>query len=67
MERISLQQMFMNIAFEVSKRSTCARVNVGAIIVKNQRIVSMGWNGAPSGKKHCITHFKEKFEKEKNK
>ncbi|MFW6002108.1 MAG: deoxycytidylate deaminase [archaeon] len=66
MERIGLHQMFMNIAFEVSKRSTCARVNVGALIVKDDRIVSMGWNGSPSGKEHCSDYFHERFQQEKS-
>ena len=65
MERIDLHKMFMNIALEVSKRSTCTRVNVGALIVKNQRIISMGWNGVPSGKQHCSDHFYNRFMKEK--
>lgn len=62
-ERINIHQMFMNIAFEVSKRSTCARVQVGAVIVKNQRVVSMGWNGVPSGKTHCCDIFHDKYDK----
>lgn len=66
MERIGLHQMFMNIAFEVSKRSTCARVNVGALIVKNQRIISMGWNGSPAGKEHCSDYFYERFQQERD-
>lgn len=46
-------QMFMEIAQVVAKRSTCMRLNVGAVIVQNRRIVSIGYNGAPSGKPHC--------------
>ncbi len=45
---------FMEIASIVSKRSTCIRRNVGALIVKNKRILATGYNGAPTGLRHCI-------------
>ncbi|OPY02917.1 MAG: tRNA-specific adenosine deaminase [Syntrophorhabdus sp. PtaB.Bin047] len=45
---------FMEIAHIVSMRSTCLRRNVGAVIVKDKRILSTGYNGAPSGLKHCL-------------
>jgi dCMP deaminase len=45
---------FMEIAGIVSKRSTCLRRNVGAIIVKDRRILATGYNGAPVGLKHCL-------------
>lgn len=44
---------FMEIAGIVSKRSTCMRRSVGALIVKDKRILSTGYNGAPSGLRHC--------------
>jgi dCMP deaminase len=44
---------FMEIAGIVAKRSTCMRRNVGALIVKEKRILSTGYNGAPSGLAHC--------------
>ncbi|MDX9820079.1 MAG: cytidine/deoxycytidylate deaminase family protein [Desulfococcus multivorans] len=44
---------FMDIALLVSKRSTCLRRAVGAVIVKDKRILSTGYNGAPSGIRHC--------------
>ncbi len=47
-------EYFMSIAELVSKRSTCLRRKVGAVIVKDKRILSTGYNGAPSGIKHCI-------------
>lgn len=43
----------MEIARIVSKRSTCTRRNVGALIVKNKRILATGYNGAPTGLRHC--------------
>lgn len=51
--RISRQAMFMEIAHVVSKRSTCFRLNVGAIIVGNNNVLSMGYNGRPAGHEHC--------------
>ncbi len=43
----------MEIAELVAKRSTCRRRAVGAVIVKDKRILSTGYNGAPSGVRHC--------------
>lgn len=51
--RISREQMFMEIARTVAKRSTCHRLNVGAILVIDSNIRSIGYNGAHSGKEHC--------------
>jgi dCMP deaminase len=45
---------FMEIARIVSKRSTCTRRSVGALIVKNKRILATGYNGAPTGLRHCM-------------
>lgn len=45
---------FMEIARIVSKRSTCIRRHVGAVIVKDKRILSTGYNGAPKGLTHCM-------------
>ncbi|MFP4225592.1 MAG: deoxycytidylate deaminase [Desulfobacterales bacterium] len=44
---------FMEIAALVAKRSTCLRRAVGAILVKDKRILATGYNGAPSGITHC--------------
>ena len=45
--------MFMEIAHSVAKRSTCSRLSVGAVLVRNNNIVSIGYNGVPSGAPHC--------------
>jgi dCMP deaminase len=43
----------MGITFEVAKRSTCPRAAVGAVIVRDKRILTAGYNGAPTGLPHC--------------
>ena len=52
--RPSWEAYFMDITFLVAKRSTCLRRAVGALIVKDKRILSTGYNGAPTDIKHCI-------------
>lgn len=44
---------FMDIAFNVKERSTCPRLHVGAVIVKDKRIKGTGYNGSPPGFEHC--------------
>ncbi len=51
--RPSWDEYFMEIAEVVKTRSTCLRRQVGAIIVKDRQILSTGYNGAPTGLKHC--------------
>lgn len=53
MERVSKYNYYLDIAQTVAKRSTCLRRRFGAIIVKNDTIVSTGYNGAPRGRKNC--------------
>lgn len=52
-DRISRDQMFVGICRVVAERSTCLRSQVGAIIVKDGRVVSMGYNGPVSGMPAC--------------
>ncbi|MGI6032891.1 MAG: deoxycytidylate deaminase [Coriobacteriales bacterium] len=52
--RPSWDQYFMEITQQVATRSTCLRRQVGAIIVHNKRIIATGYNGGPSGLKHCL-------------
>lgn len=51
--RPSWDEYFMSMAQLVSKRSTCIRRKVGAVLVKDMRIISTGYNGAPKGLPHC--------------
>lgn len=53
MERVSKNNYYLDIAETVSERSTCLRRRFGAIIVKNDVIVSTGYNGAPRGRLNC--------------
>jgi dCMP deaminase len=51
--RPSWNEYFIKIAAQVAERSTCLRRQVGAILVKDKRILATGYNGAPSGLRHC--------------
>ncbi|MGI6216892.1 MAG: deoxycytidylate deaminase [Coriobacteriales bacterium] len=53
--RPSWDDYFQTITRDVAERSTCLRRHVGAIIVKDKRILATGYNGAPSGLEHCLT------------
>jgi dCMP deaminase len=52
--------MYKGILESVEQSSTCGRLQVGALIVKDGRVISMGWNGVPSGQDHCDDHFSKK-------
>ena len=52
-DRISKDNYYLGIARSVSMRSTCLRRQYGAVIVKNDRIVSTGYNGAAIGERNC--------------
>ena len=52
-KRPTWNEYFMNIAHEVAKRSTCERAQVGAVIVRDKRILTTGYNGSPRGLPHC--------------
>lgn len=53
MNRSTWPRYFMDIAYLVAQRSTCLRRKVGAVAVKDRRILATGYNGAPSGCMHC--------------
>lgn len=54
MERPSWDEYFMNIAYETARRSNCVRRQIGAVLVRDRRIVSTGYNGTPMGVKNCF-------------
>lgn len=51
--RPSWEKFFLDLARMVSTRSTCLRRQVGAVVVRDKRILSTGYNGAPTGLVHC--------------
>ena len=53
-KRPSWDEYFLEMAELVAKRSTCLRRSVGAVLVREKRILATGYNGAPSGLKHCV-------------
>ena len=52
--RPSWDEYFLEVARLVSRRTTCLRRSVGAVLVKDKKILATGYNGAPSGLAHCI-------------
>jgi len=53
LDRPSWDEYFMELARVVARRSTCLRRGVGALLVRDRRILATGYNGAPSGLVHC--------------
>jgi dCMP deaminase len=51
--RTSKENYYLDIADAVLERSTCLRRKYGAIIVRNDEIISTGYNGAPRGRRNC--------------
>jgi dCMP deaminase len=57
-------QFFIDIANKVAEQSTCCRLKVGCVLVREGRIISIGYNGVPKGMKHCEDKFPEEFRKD---
>ena len=53
-QRIPWDQYFLSQSLVLSLRSTCERLMVGAVIVRNKRVIAGGYNGSVSGEDHCI-------------
>jgi dCMP deaminase len=59
-DRPSWDSYFLEIAKLVATRATCPRRSVGAVIVRDRHILATGYNGAPSGLRHCPEHGGER-------
>jgi dCMP deaminase len=55
-------ESFSKIAKEIATHSTCRRLQVGALVVRENRIISLGYNGTPSGMENCSHHFTDEDE-----
>lgn len=55
---------FINIAKEIASASKCVSKQVGAVIVKDGRILSTGYNGTPSGYTNCCEHWNDEYTKD---
>jgi dCMP deaminase len=55
-DRPSWHEYFMKMALLVLERSTCSRRQVGAVLVKNNQIITSGYNGTPKGITHCAAN-----------
>ncbi len=55
----TFDEIYMNLAGELSKRSHCVKRQVGAVIAKDTRIVSLGYNGPPAGTHNCDEQWPE--------
>lgn len=61
-QRPSWDDTFMEMTRVLARRSTCARVKTAALLVKENRIISVGYNGVPSETEHCLDHWQNRFE-----
>ncbi|UXP31132.1 dCMP deaminase family protein [Reichenbachiella agarivorans] len=59
MEKPAFEDIFMELAVNLAKRSHCIKRHVGAVLVKDTRIISIGYNGPPSGTHNCDEEFPE--------
>ena len=57
MERPEFDDIFMELAVSLAKRSHCIKRHVGAVLTKETRIISIGYNGPPSGTHNCDEEF----------
>jgi len=66
-KKSKIQDVFIKTAFLLAEKSHCVSHHVGAVIVKNDRIVSMGYNGTPPGMTNCDEVFdKNNFDREEH-
>ncbi len=55
--KVAQIKYYIEILGVVEKRSTCSRLSVGSVLVKDDRIISTGWNGVAKGQEHCCEKF----------
>ena len=58
-EKPSFNNIFMNLATDLAKRSHCVKAQVGAVLTKDTRIISIGYNGPPAGTHNCDEEWPE--------
>ena len=61
-DRISFKQIFIETCTLWKKRSTCQRLQTAAVLVRDNNIISIGYNGVPRNQKHCIDFWKEFYD-----
>lgn len=59
MEKPSFESIFMNLASDLALRSHCVKAQVGAVLTKDTRIISIGYNGPPAGTHNCDEDYPE--------
>lgn len=59
MSRPSFDDIYMDLAVNLAKKSHCVKMQVGAVLTKDTRIVSLGYNGPPAGTHNCDEEFPE--------
>jgi len=57
MTKLSFDHIFMNLATDLAKRSHCVKAQVGAVLTKDTRIISIGYNGPPAHTHNCDEEF----------
>lgn len=57
-------KLFTQMAVLVAEQSTCCRMHVGAVLVKDNRVISIGYNGTPTGQEHCEDYFTKLYKTE---
>jgi dCMP deaminase len=61
-----MMEYFKNVCLETKKLSTCISKQVGAILIREDRIIAIGYNGVPAGEKHCNEIFSFPFDREEH-
>ncbi len=59
MTKLSFNHIFMNLATDLAKRSHCVKAQVGAVLAKDTRIISIGYNGPPANTHNCDEEWPE--------